>query len=221
MKKLLYISVNSKPENISVSKTVGREFVNRFMKKYPEYQLVERDICNEYIPELNHKYFKERGDIVAGNDYNALGQNDKKAVDRINELCSEFISADVYVIAYPMWSSLFPPRLKMYLDCVIQNGKTIKISNNEAHGLLNDKHRSMLCIQSSGGVYPKIISWKLNHGINYLHDIFRYLGIKDFEKLLVEGVDTADIGKQKALTKAFDELDDLAHKMEVRELMKK
>lgn len=221
MKKLLYIPVNSKPENISVSKTVGREFVNRFMKKYPEYQLIERDICNEYIPELNHKYFKEKGDIVSGKDYDFLDENDKKAVDKINELCSEFISADVYVIAYPMWSSLFPPRLKMYIDCVMQNGKSIKISEEEAHGLLNDKERSMLCIQSSGGAYPKIILWKLNHGINYLHDIFKYVGIKNFEKLLVEGVDTADIGKQKALTKAFNELDDLVNKMEVREFIKR
>ena len=33
MKKLLYITVNSKPEEISASKTVGRAFVNRFIEK--------------------------------------------------------------------------------------------------------------------------------------------------------------------------------------------
>ena len=32
MKKLLYITVNSKPEEISASKTVGRAFVNRFIE---------------------------------------------------------------------------------------------------------------------------------------------------------------------------------------------
>ncbi|NLJ96409.1 MAG: FMN-dependent NADH-azoreductase, partial [Clostridiales bacterium] len=30
MKKLLYITVNSKPEELSSSKTVGRTFVNEF-----------------------------------------------------------------------------------------------------------------------------------------------------------------------------------------------
>lgn len=194
--------------------------MDRFVQNYPEYQLIEHDICNEYIPELDHRFLNDNGDIVSGNDYNLLSDNDKKIVDRINDLCNEFVSADVYVIAYPMWSSLFPPRLKMYIDCIVQNGKTIKISEDESSGLLSDKERSVLCIQSSGGVYPKIISWKINHGINYLHDIFRHLGIKKFEKLLVEGVDVQDIGKEKAVEKAFDEIDELIDKMQVRDFVK-
>ncbi len=33
MKKLLYISVNSKPEDLSASKTVARKFINKFLQK--------------------------------------------------------------------------------------------------------------------------------------------------------------------------------------------
>lgn len=33
-KKLLYISVNSKQENLSLSKTVAREFINKFLEKF-------------------------------------------------------------------------------------------------------------------------------------------------------------------------------------------
>lgn len=61
MKKLLYISVNSKPENISTSKTVGREFVNRYLEKNSDFELIEVDLYNEDIPEVNHRYFKRRG----------------------------------------------------------------------------------------------------------------------------------------------------------------
>ena len=32
MKKLLYISVNSKPEELSASKTVARKFINKFLQ---------------------------------------------------------------------------------------------------------------------------------------------------------------------------------------------
>ncbi|URZ01817.1 FMN-dependent NADH-azoreductase [Clostridium felsineum] len=220
MKKLLYISVNTKPENASVSKTVGREFINKFLEQYSEYDLIEHDLCSEYIPELDARFLNDNGEIVSGNDYALLSENDRKAVDRINQLCDEFISADVYVIAYPMWSSLFPSKLKSYIDCIIQNDKTIKISEDEVKGLLNDRERSVLCIQSSGGVYPKIISWKINHGINYLHDVLRQIGIRKFEKLLVEGVNTEDVGRDKAIEKAFNEIDNLIPKMNVKDLVK-
>ena len=44
MKKLLYITVNSKPENLSASKTVGRAFVNRFLELYNDFQVEELDL---------------------------------------------------------------------------------------------------------------------------------------------------------------------------------
>lgn len=39
MKKLLYITVNSKPEELSSSKTVGRAFVNRFLEEHNDFKL--------------------------------------------------------------------------------------------------------------------------------------------------------------------------------------
>ena len=119
MKKLLYISVNSKPEPQSTSKTVGREFVNRFLENNQDYVSLELDLYNEEIPEINHKLFTSRAEPVSGEAYNKLSEPDKKAVDRINFLCDQFLSADTYVIAAPMWSISYPSRLKRYLDCKI------------------------------------------------------------------------------------------------------
>ena len=44
MKKLLYISVNSKPEDLSASKTVARKFINRFLEKNKDFQVEEIDL---------------------------------------------------------------------------------------------------------------------------------------------------------------------------------
>lgn len=209
MKSILYIPVNSKPEESSTSKTVGREFVKRFMVNNPDYQLEELDICNADIPEINYKYFKTRAELVTGEEYNVLSDTDKRNVDRINQLCDQFLSSDIYVIAAPMWSVMFPARLKAYIDCIILNNKTIKVSPDEVKGLLDNKERKMVYIQSSGGVYPKIFAAKVNHGLNYLQDIFRFLGIKQFEKIMVEGVDMPSIGKESAIDKAFDEIDEI------------
>jgi FMN-dependent NADH-azoreductase len=213
MKKLLYIPVNTKPEHMSTSKTVGREFVKRFLAKNPDYELVENDICNEYVPELNYKYYKDRAELVCGEDYDKLTKEEKQAVDRIKELSDQFVSADAYVIAAPMWSAFFPARLITYIDCVIQKDKAIKINDKEVEGLLNDKKRTAVYIQSSGGVFPKILSGKINHGTNYLEDIFMFIGIKDFHKLMVAGTGKNEIGIEGAEERAFEEMDKIIEKM--------
>ncbi len=213
MKKLLYIPVNSKPEHLSTSKTVGREFVNRFLEKNSNYELEELDLYYEDIPEINYKHYKRRAEPVSGPDYDALPQEDKNIIDRINQLCNQFLSADTYVIAAPMWSVMFPSRLKRYFDCIIQNNKVIKVSPKKVEGLLDDKERNMVYIQSSGGDYPKIIGRKFNHGVNYCHDIFKFLGVKRFERLMVEGVDVPDIGKEEAIRKAFKDMDSIIDKI--------
>ena len=64
MKKLLYITVNSKPEELSASKTVGRAFVNKFIKKYPEFYVEELDLYKEHIPRLEYQYFEDRNCVV-------------------------------------------------------------------------------------------------------------------------------------------------------------
>lgn len=213
MKKLLYIAASPKAENISVSKTVGREFINSFIKSNTDYTVEELDLYSEYIPEINSKTFTNRGEVASGDMYESLSQKDKDDVNRINNLCNQFLSADTYVISSPMWSVSFPARLKMYLDCIIINGRVISVSPKEVKGLLNNKERNMIYIQSSGGVYPKIIGWKLNYGIDYFHDIFKFLGIKKFEKILVQGTDMPEIGREKAIENAKNDIADTIERL--------
>jgi len=213
MKKLLYITCNSKPESMSTSKMVGREFVNRFLAVNSDHFLEELDLYNEEIPEINHVLFTGRAEPASGDKYDALSESDKRQVDIINALCDQFLSADTYVFASPMWSVSFPSRLKRYIDCVIINNKTIMVAPEEVKGLLGDKERNMVYIQSSGGDYPMIFSSKFNHGINYFRDIFKFLGISRFEKILVEGVDKLSIGRDKAIAKAFKDIDNVIDKL--------
>lgn len=218
MKKLLYITVNSKPEQESTSRTAGREFVNRFLEANEDYALEELDLYNTEIPEINHKLFTRRAEIASGTAYDSLSQEEKRQVDIINSLCDQFLSADTYVFAVPMWSISYPSRLKRYIDCIIINNKTIKINQEEVKGLLDSKERNMVYIQSSGGVYPKIFSGKFDHGVDYFYDLFKFLGIKKFQRILIEGVDDSSIGKEEALHRAYKEMDGVISKLS-RELV--
>ena len=213
MKKLLYISVNSKPEDLSASKTVARKFINKFLQKNKDFQVEEIDLYKEHISRLEYQYFEKRNCIVNEDDAKKLNDKDQKEVQRIRALCDQFISANVYVIAAPMWSLSFPAPLKEYIDCIMQDQKTIKFEVKKIEPLLNDKPRTMVYIQSSGGNVPWMLRPILNKGLNYVEDIIKFMGIKKFEELLVDDTGFTEEEKQEAINKAYEKIDDIIDSM--------
>jgi FMN-dependent NADH-azoreductase len=209
MKKLLYITVNSKPEELSASKIVGRELVNRFLTRHQNFELEELDLYNTHIPRLEYEYFEKRNCMIKEEDFGKLNKKQQEEVHEMVKLASQFKDADLYVIAAPMWSLSFPAPLKEYIDCVVMDGKTIHIDNNKIEGLLDDKQRGMIYIQSSGGSIPWLLRTVMNKGLNYVHDIMKFIGIKRFEELLVDGTGTTEEEKANAIQNAMAKIDDV------------
>lgn len=207
MKKLLYITVNSKPEKMSASKTVGRAFVNKFLEVHNDFEVDELDLFETELPRLQYQYFEKRNCLVEKEAFDKLDKKGQEEVHQIVKLVDQFKEADMYVIAAPMWSLSFPAPLKEYIDCVIADGKTIEISEDKVQGLLNDKQRGMVYIQSSGGPVPWILKMVMNKGLNYVEDIMKVAGIKRFEELLVDGTGFTEEDKIKAIEKGLDKID--------------
>ncbi|MGL5328509.1 MAG: FMN-dependent NADH-azoreductase [Peptostreptococcaceae bacterium] len=214
MKKLLYISVNSKPEELSASKTVARSFINRFLEKNKDFEVEELDLYKEHIPRLEQQYFQRRNCIVDEENAKKLNEKDQKEIRQIRILCDQFISANVYVIASPMWSLSFPAPLKEYIDCIVQDQKTISFNDHEKpKGLLDDKDRTVVYIQSSGGHIPWILSPVMNKGVHYIESIMKIMGIKKFEDLLVDGTGYTKKEQSDAVNKAIEKIDDVIDNM--------
>lgn len=106
-----------------------------------------------------------------------------------------------------MWSLSFPPQLKGYFDCVIQDKKTIKFENKKPKGILNDFDRSLVYIQSSGGKVPFYLKPILNKGVNYIKFMGKYLGIKKRKEILVDNTGTTEKEKNDAIEKAISQID--------------
>ncbi|MCR1955985.1 NAD(P)H-dependent oxidoreductase [Clostridioides mangenotii] len=209
-KKLLYISVNSKPENLSTSKTVARKFIDRFLERNPDFILEEIDLYKNYIPKLEYQYYEKRNSLIKEDELTNLSEQDKRDIKRINELCDQFVEARVYVIASPMWSLSFPSQLKAYIDCIVQDGKTITFDQDEKpDGLLNDFDRSLVYVQSSGAKIPWIMKPILNKGLNYVESIMKFIGINKFEELLVDGTGTTEEERQSTIQTAYDKIDEV------------
>jgi FMN-dependent NADH-azoreductase len=219
LKKLLYITVNSKPESLSASKTVGRAFVNKFTAQYTDFIVEELDLYKEHMPRLEYEYFEDRNCIVNEEAARKLPEKEQKEIHKIVELCNQFIEADVYVIAAPMWSLSFPAPLKEYIDCIVQKDKTITFpeKGEKPEGLLKDRPRTVVYIQSSGGNIPWIMRPMFNKGLDYIEDIMNFMGISKFERLLVAGTGVTEEERTAAIEEAKDKIDGIIEKMDIKE----
>ena len=213
MKKLLYITANSKKEQDSSCKTVGRNLVNAILQSVPEIKLQELDLYKEHIPQLKGCYFAGRSAIVSAEARSNLSSHEQNEVQRIETLCEQFRDADIYVLAAPMWSLSFPAPVKEYIDCIVQSGKTIEFEKNKPHGLLGNKHRVFIYVQSSGANIPWILRPALNKGLNYVHDIMKFIGIDTFEELLVEGTGTTAEERKQAIQTANGKISGIVEKL--------
>ncbi|WP_195988099.1 NAD(P)H-dependent oxidoreductase [Clostridium sp. D53t1_180928_C8] len=207
-KKLLYISVNSKPEELSASKTVARSFINSFLEKYNDFKVEEVDLYKEHIPRLEYQYFQDRNCVISEEDAKKLPEKDQREIRKIRELCDQFISAEMYVIAAPMWSLSFPAPLKEYIDCIVQTDKTISLEKGKKpKGLLNDKKRALVYIESSGGNIPWVLDPIMDKGENYIAKIMKVIGIKHIQELKVDGTGTTEEERKNAINKAKEKIE--------------
>lgn len=213
MKNLLYITADSKDEEQSTCKTVGRRLVDEIVKKAPNICLTELDLYKDHIPQLKGCYFESRSAIVNTEARKKLSAEEQREIETIEALCDRFRDADIYVLAAPMWSLSFPAPVKEYIDCVVQSGKTIAFENNKPYGLLGDKHRFFIYVQSSGAKIPWIIRPALNKGLNYIHDIVSFIGIDNFEELLADGTGTTEEERQEAIQRATGEIANIVGKL--------
>lgn len=213
MKKLLYIIANSKSEEMSSSRTVSRRLVNAILEKVPDVQLEELNLYENHIPQLKGCYFESRSAIVSSMARSALSAEEQKEVACVEQLCDQFKDADIYILAAPMWSLSFPAPVKEYLDCIIQVGKTINFKNNKPHGLMDDKDRVFIYVQSSGANIPWILKPALSKGLNYVHEIMKFIGIQTFDELLVDGTGTSEEERQNAIKDATDKISPLVESL--------
>ena len=213
MRKLLYITANSKDEKDSSSKTVGRRLVNAIMKSQADITLEEIDLYKDHIPQLKGCYFGSRSAIVSKEAREKLSRREQEEVSVIEALCDQFVSADIYVLAAPMWSLSFPAPVKEYIDCVIQTGKSIEFVDNKPHGLLDDKYRMFIYVQSSGASLPMLLRPVMNKGLTYVKEIMKFIGIECFEELLVDNTGKTEAERQKAIEKATGKIDAIIAKL--------
>ncbi len=184
MAKVLYITANVKRVEDSCSLTVGEAFINEYKKNHPTDTVTHIDLFNHKIASLNGMIIACLFGAVKKEDLDPVN---KSQFEILEKNVAEFLGADRYVFAIPLWNLGSPAVVKAYFDNISIVGKTFKYTATGPIGLLQNK--KAICIQAAGGIYSTGPMSSLEHSMSYIHSMMNFFGVTDFAPVWVEGVD--------------------------------
>lgn len=180
MQKILYIKASPRGSK-SKSAAIADAYLTALRERIPNLIVDTLDLSAEKLPEFD-------GDKVAAKIAVLTGQahqgRQKTAWDEITEVANQFIEADRYLIAVPMWNGGIPYHLKQYIDVIHQPSLLWGLDPKTGYfGLLKNK-KAVLAL-TSGAFGPSMPSpaFGIDHHSTYLRDWLNQAGVTDIETI--------------------------------------
>lgn len=183
MAEVLYITANPKSPEQSYGLAVGQAFIEAYRAARPDDVITHLDLFKSDIPTIDIDVFNGWDKLSHGEE---LAEEERRKVNRINELTEQFIRADKYVFVSPLWNLGIPPLLKTYIDNICVAGKTFQYTDQGPVGLL--KGKKAIHIQASGGIYSRGPAREMEFSNRYLLALLKFIGVTDTESIFVEGM---------------------------------
>lgn len=203
MSKVLYIKANPKDKGNSYSLLVSDKFIEEYKKNNPEDDIKELDLYGMEIPLIDREVFDAWDRLSKGEN---ISSSQQEKLGLMNAILEEFIDADKYVFSTPLWNFTVPPKMKAYLDNICVAGKTFRYTENGPIGLLEGK--KAIHVQARGGVFSEGPSKELEMGDKYIKTIMNFIGVKDYNSIILEGlnyyVDKVEEIKNGAINEAVE-----------------
>lgn len=156
-----------------------------------------RDIGKTPIPHINHQLVES---FYKPTD---LSPEAIEAGQRSEMLINEFLAHDLIVIGVPMYNYTIPSTLKSYIDHLARPGYTFKFTPDGSTGLVKNK-RCIVVITRVGELSNSLN----NHQETYLETMFNFLGIEEYEFIVLEGLfnESAKDKKVNAISEQLEAL---------------
>ena len=200
MARLLYIEASPRKQRSSSIK-VAKMFISEYQRTHPGDIVETLDLWNTSIPEFDGHVIDSKYVILHGLEHT---DDQKQAWKAVEDVISQFTSADKYLFSLPMWNFGIPYKLKHYIDVIVQPGYTFSFSPEEGYqGLMTGK--PVAAIYASGGAYGAdtgMESFDLQKA--YLKLILGFIGFSDLQTIAVEQTLSSPEVKDKLLEKAED-----------------
>lgn len=197
MSKVLYIKANAKPEGTSKTFKIADEFIESYKKNHPEDEIITLDLYKEGI-----NFLSEEG-VMMHRPNEGEGRNHP-----VLKYAYQFLEADKYVFAEPLWNLGVPAIMKAYIDYICVTTITFKYTAEGPVGLCQGK--KAVNITTRGGEYSTGKFAELEMGDKYLRTILAFMGVTDYRTIAADQMDVIGQDVDAIVEKTIQEAQEIA-----------
>lgn len=179
---LLRIDSSASGDN-SKSRQLTNEFVEAWLAKNPNGEVIVRDVNAEPLPHLTSETL---GALFTPAEERSPEQ---QAIVAIGDgLIEELEAADVIAISAPMYNFGIPSTLKSYFDYIARAGRTFQYTENGPVGLVN---KDAYLFVASGSFLAETA---MDHQVPYLKTFLAFIGVNVKETFIAGGQALGEAG---------------------------
>jgi len=181
MSQLLYLQASPRKER-SKSLAVADAFIDAYRQRHPSDSVKIVNIFDMDLPPFEGPTLQAKYNILHGQESSPA---ERQAWASVESVIAEFLTAEKYLLAVPMWNFGIPYRLKQYIDIITQPGYTFSFSPESGYaGLVTD--RPMCIVYARGGEYSGPDTSLLDHQRPYCETLLRFIGFANIQSVIVE-----------------------------------
>lgn len=181
MSNMLYIQ-SSPLTGRSYSIQVAGEFIEAYKRTHPGDKVNILNVFTADLPPFDSMTAIAKYAVLHDKPHT---EEERNAWMRVRNVVSEFVSADKYLFAVPMWNFGIPYRLKHYIDLLVQPGLTFSFTPEEGYkGLVLGK--PVAVVYARGGDYSDAGAGAIDFQKRYMEHILRFIGFTDIRDIVVE-----------------------------------
>ena len=185
--KLLHLDSSILGAN-SASRALTAAVVERLKEGRGDVHVTYRDLVADPLPHMDLAIFSN--------------------LDAGKEL-QQFLDADIVVLGAGFYNFTLPSQLKAWLDRIAVRGKTFAYGDTGPVGLITDKR--VIAVVTRGNVYGEGSPYQsFEHAETLLRSVFSFIGVRDLEIIVAEGLGRGEEARQTSLDGALDRVRALA-----------
>lgn len=182
MSKVLFVKVNDRPADQSISVKMYDAFLASYKESHPNDEIIELDLFKENLPYYGNEAMTAMFKKGQGMELTAEEENHSALVEKY---LNQFLSVDKAVFAFPLWNATVPAPLVTYISYLAQAGKMFKYTAEGPIGYAGDKKVMLLNARGSDYSTEQMAPYEM--AVNYVKAAISLWGIHNPEVVVIEG----------------------------------